>query len=122
MSFESDIWDALTDDNGLAAVISDRLYWDSAPEAPTVPFIIGHVFDMRREQAMAGAVVVSRPVVNFTIWDDDHAGALAVADALRAALLATDYPVILAGERSEVEYQSGLHRRTVEARISYVGS
>lgn len=120
MSFQSDIISALLANSPLAALISTRLWPDAAPQDATMPFIVVWEFASGFEHAMGGQVAVTTPLLQFVIYDTSYGGALAVADALRAALLATTYPLTFEDERSIRDMTSGMHRRDIDVRVAHV--
>jgi hypothetical protein len=122
MGFQADLMTALFADSGLAAVVSDRIYPNDAPSDAATPFIVWYEFATPREQALDTTIAVSKPRIQWSIYADTYADALAVGDALRAAFQATSFMVIYEDERGNQEVTTGLHRRDIDTRITHVGT
>jgi len=120
MSFQSDLYGYLTANAGLTALVGTRLYPNEAPNDPVVPFIVYYEFATPREQLMSNAVGVSKPRIQYSTYADTYADALAVTDALRAAVLTLPYPLVLEDERGNQDVTTGLHRRDLDVRIVHV--
>jgi len=121
MAFQADIFTALSTDVALSALIEDRLYPNGAPQDPVLPYIVYYEFATPREQGFRNDIMVSKPRIQYSIYADSYAGALAVADALRAALISSDYMVIFEDERGNRDMTTGLNRRDVDVRIAHDG-
>lgn len=119
MTFQADILAALLTDGPLGALIGDRLWPDIAPQDATMPFIIVWEFSSGFEHGF-NSVAVTAPLLQFVIYDTSYGGALAVAEALRAALLATDYPLTFEDERSISDMTTGIHRRDIDVKVPHV--
>jgi len=121
MNFQSSLYTVLSSDAGLTALIGTRLYPNDAPADVVTPFIVYYEFATPREQTMNCDIAVSKPRIQYSIYADTYAGALAVADALRTAFTATTYLVIFEDERGNQDMTSGLHRRDIDVRITHDG-
>jgi len=119
MTFQADIITTLLADNALKALIVKRLWPDAAPQDATTPFIVMWEFATGFEHTFK-TVAVTSPLLQFVIYDSTYGGALAVADALRAALMTTSYPLVFEDERSIRDMTTGLYRRDVDVRVSHV--
>jgi len=122
MSFWSDLYSSLSTDAGLAALIGSRMYPDDAPADVVTPFIVYYQFATPREQSMNCAIAISKPRIQYSIYADTYAGAMSVADALRAAFAAASLLIIYEDERGSQDVTTGLHRRDLDVRISYAGA
>lgn len=122
MSFLSDLYGYLAGNVGLTALVGTRIYPNEAPNDPAVPFVIYYEFATPREQLMSNAVGVSKPRIQYSVYADTYTDALAVVDALRAAMVALPYPVVLEDERGNQDVTTGLHRRDLDVRIVHVGA
>jgi len=121
MSFQSDLYSAITAHAGLTALIGTRLYPNDAAQNATLPYIVYYEFATPREQLMSCDIGISKPRIQYSVYGESYADALAVADALRAALDATSYMVIFEDERGNSDMTTGLHRRDIDVRIPHVG-
>jgi len=122
MGFQADLYAALSGNAGLTALIGTRLYPNEAPQDPTLPYIVYYEFATPREQLMSNAIGVSKPRIQYSIYAESYTSALAVADALRPALLGSGFMVVLEDERGSNDMTSGLNRRDIDARIIHVGA
>jgi hypothetical protein len=87
MAFESDLTTFVEADAGVVALVSSRVYPLRLPQVPTFPAIVYQVVStvvMDHHHGSAGRLLRAR--VQFTLWAGSHAGADALARALRAAL------------------------------------
>ena len=123
MSIESALFTALTTYAGLSTLIAARLYPDAMPQGATLPCIVYQRVSTPRTQVLGStqAVAVSRPRFQFSCWALTASGALAVADQLRAALLATSYPVTLESEYTLRDPDSNYSRRNIDAFVGHSG-
>jgi hypothetical protein len=119
MTFQADIISTLLADNGLSALIAARLWPDAAPQEATTPFIVVWEFATGFQHTLK-ALAVTTPLLQFVIYDTSYGGALAVADALRTALLTTSYPLLFEDERSIRDMTTGLYRRDVDVKVAHV--
>ena len=122
MSFQSDVYSALTGNSAVAALIGTRLYPNDVPNDPVVPFVVYYEFATPREQLMSNEIGISKPRIQYSTYADTYTDALAVTDALRAAITALPYPVVLEDERGNQDVTTGLHRRDLDVRIVHVGA
>jgi hypothetical protein len=119
MSSETDLWDSLTGDATLAALIGTRLYRSRAEEDPTVPYIVCFEVHDKPSQVMTGAITVDRPVYQYMILADTDDETIAIRNALRGALVASGYPVLFEDDRSTSDVLSALRRRDLTVRVSF---
>lgn len=122
MGFLADLYSSLHADASLTALVGARLYPNEAPPDVAVPFVIYYEFATPREQLMSNAVGVSKPRIQYSVYADTYTDALAVTDALRAAVTALPYPIVLEDERGSQDVTTGLHRRDLDVRIVHVGA
>lgn len=119
MSFETDVWDALTGDAGLSVLIGTRLYRSRAEEKPTVPYVRQYQVRNRVSQAIKGNIAAEQPVLVYQIFADADDTTILIRDAIRAALLATSYPVVFEDDISDSDAISGLRRRDMTVRVTH---
>ncbi len=88
MSLEANIVTALNAYAPLTAILGTRVYWQTAPEQPTLPYIVYHrVSTPRVQTAGGGKVQASMPRFQFDIWTTDSVVMDAVSIALKDGLL-----------------------------------
>jgi hypothetical protein len=114
--------DYLLDDNGVANLISDRLWPEHAPAQPTLPYIVLNEVHTEATHTFDGAIVVSKNLLQYSIYGSSVSSVKAVAAALTAALIAGDDPVVISDSRGMGEMTSGLHRRDLDAEVTHVGA
>jgi hypothetical protein len=119
MSFETDFWDKLTGNASLSTLISTRLYRDVAPEKPTVPYVVAFQVQGRAKQALPGNIAVDGKVLQYRIIAATADESISVREALRAALIASGYPVFFEDEHSDGDAASKLYRRDLTVRVAH---
>lgn len=119
MSFENDLWDALTGDATLAALISTRLYRSRDEQKPAPPYVRMYQVKDNLSQALKGNIVVETPVLVFQIFAKTDEETISVRNALRGALLATSYPIVFEDEISDSDAISALRRRDLTVRVAH---
>jgi len=117
--FRADIYAALVADPALAALVGTRIYPDSAPQNPAMPFIVYYEFANPVQQSLSGPVAVDRPRIQYSTYSTSYAQSLAVIAALRTAILSCDFPIVIEDERGTSDMTTGLHRRDLDVRISH---
>ena len=120
MTFQGDLYAALSQDAGVVAAVGDRFFPNDTPEGVTTPFIVYYEFATPREQGFGG-IVVSKPRIQYSIYADTYADCFATATALRTALGKLAYPVVFEDERGNQDNTTGLHRRDIDVRIPHAG-
>jgi hypothetical protein len=120
VSFQSDLITVLTGNVGLHALVADRIWPDKAPQKPTLPYVILFELQSRDQQAFSNAVVIGRQVFRFVINADTYGSGVDVGAALWTALVGSGYAIIAEDERSDTNAMTGIHRRDLDVRISYV--
>ena len=86
MSYQSDIYAALTGNSPLAAVVSTRIYPEVAPGNATVPYVVYQTISTGGETTHDGARTWDSPTIQFTVWAKTKALAISTAALLRAVL------------------------------------
>lgn len=117
--FLSTLFTHLSTNVGLSTLIGTRLYPGAAEDDATLPFIVYYEFANPREHGFAG-VAVNKPRIQYTIYGVDYDDCLAVAEALRTALLLFNSPLIFEDERAYHDITSNLYRRDVDVRLPHV--
>lgn len=86
MSLESVLYDRLTTHAGLSALTVLRVYPLKMPQDVTLPAIVWQRISGERVGAMGADTGLVLARFQFTVWDDDFDGLIAVAEQLRLAL------------------------------------
>jgi hypothetical protein len=118
VSLDTDLWDKVTGYASLSALIGTRLYRSRAEENPTLPYIVCFEVKNRSGQSINGNIVVESPLIQYTILAETDDETIAIRAALRAALVATGYPVVFDDGSSDSDALSGIRRRDVVVRVS----
>jgi hypothetical protein len=119
MSFETDLWDAVTGNAELAALIGTRLYRNRVEDDPTSPYVVVFQVHGRPSQAFPGNVVTDTNVLQFRIMATDEDTSVSVRDALRTALVSSGYPIFFEDDQSGTDMISSLYRRDMTVRVSH---
>jgi len=119
MSFETDLWDAITANAALAALVGTRIYRSRVEEKPTVPYVRVYQVQNKISQAIKGNIVGERPVLVYQVFAASDDATIAIRDALRAALLTTTYPIFFESDISDSDAISGLRRRDMTVRVAH---
>lgn len=92
---------------GLAALVSTRIHYNSVPQGSAYPVVcIIPVSDVK-DHLLSGQCTLERPIYQFTAYATTDAGAVAVADQLKAAL--SDYHGTMSGiQVQKIELQNEL--------------
>jgi hypothetical protein len=72
--------------SGLTALISDRLYYVTAPQDVTAPYLVMTKISAVREQCQAGSSHLARSRFQFTIVSETYRTAKLIAAQLQSAL------------------------------------
>ena len=85
-ALETALYVILTGDISVTAFIINRVYPVNLPQACIMPAITYQEIASTREYVMSGAIGMVSARYQINCWDDDYAGARALADAVRIAL------------------------------------
>jgi hypothetical protein len=119
VSFETALWDSLTGDQPLSALISTRIYRSRVEEKPTVPYVRMYQVRNKVSQALRGNIVAEGSVLVFQIFAATDDSAISIRDAMRAALIASGSPVVFEDDISGSDAISGLRRRDMTVRVAH---
>lgn len=86
MSAESDLYDALTGDAGVSALVATRVYPLVAPQEAIYPKIAYQAISRQRVTAHDGEDALERVLFQITIVAATFSSAIAVRDAVKSAL------------------------------------
>ena len=86
MSFQADIYTALTDDTTIAGLVSDRVFADVADGSTATPYIVYQVISTGGETTHDGNRSLEFPLVQFSAWADSKSEAIALGSAINTLL------------------------------------
>ena len=86
MGYQADIYEALKDAGGLAALVGTRIYPDIADQSAVAPYIVWQSIATSGDNSHDGARDFVFPLVQFSCWAKTKTGAITLADALLAIL------------------------------------
>ena len=73
-------------DAGVAAIVGDRVFWDSRPEGSELPALVMTMLNGEQPRAMRGNVSIERSYVQFKAIAEDKAAAVALRKAVIAVV------------------------------------
>ena len=109
MGLGAAIYTRLTGHAGTTALVSTRVYPNTAPQDATLPYVVYEQESARRLETFGGSSGNARAVVEIAAWDETYDGARALGEQIRLALegfsgtvasVVIDY-VTLDGDRDE---------------------
>ena len=80
MNYQADIFDALTGDNAIAALVGTKVFPDVADLSATVPYLVCQTIYTGGETTHDGERNLEFPLVQITAWAATKAGAIALGD------------------------------------------
>ena len=111
MSIETDLYTTLSNDSGVTALISTRIYPNLAPEGVTHPYVTYQVVTGERLSTIAGVDDAKRKRIQINCHADTYASAKDLAAAVEAALEGDGY---LAFERDFYDPDTQIHTVNVD--------
>jgi hypothetical protein len=128
MTIEQAIFEALTEDSGVAAIVSRRVYPSLMPQNPTLPAIVYTLISGQQEESHDGPSGLARPRYQFDCYAETATGAFALSEALRLALHGfsgtlggsggvTCGGILFAGKRVLYESETRIHRVSIDYLI-----
>ena len=91
MSVETDLYSTLSNDAGVSALVSTRIYPNLAPENAGQPYVIYSVVTVDRYHTLKGDGDPANKRLQLECVDDGYEGAKALATAVIAALQGNGY-------------------------------
>ena len=82
MSFQSDIYDALTGDATIAGIVGDRVWADVADGTEATPYLVYQVISTSGTTTHDGERDLEFPLVQFSAWANGKADAITLATAI----------------------------------------
>ena len=86
MSIESTLYAALSGDDGVAALVSTRIYPQIAPDSAAVPYITYQVVATTAHNILNGAPGTERKVIQVNCVSNTYTQAKSIAAAVKAAI------------------------------------
>lgn len=79
MSYQSDLYTALTGNAGLTAVVGTNIYPDIADQTATAPYIVYYISSTRGETSHDGERTIEFPQITLTVWAKTKAQAISTS-------------------------------------------
>jgi len=86
MTIEEGLYDYLSTDVGVSALVSTRIYPGTLPQNWTNPAISYQRISGERVRNLTGPAGRARPRIQIDCWADSYSGAKALATAVRSAM------------------------------------
>ena len=86
MSYQSDTYTALTSATAITAIAGSRIYADVADGSTAPPYLVYQFISASGETTHDGTRDTEFPLIQLTAWATTKAGAIALADAVKATL------------------------------------
>lgn len=86
MSYQSDLYSALSGEASITAIVGSRIYADIADASATAPYLVYQVTSTSGETTHGGTRDVEFPSIQFSCWATGKASAIALASALNTFL------------------------------------
>ena len=86
MSYQSDIYTALTGASAITALVSTRIYADVADGSATAPYLVYQFISAGGETTHDGERDTEFPLAQINCWASGKAAAITLADAVRTLL------------------------------------
>ncbi len=86
MSYQSDIFTALTGDATLTGLVGDRVWADVADGTDATPYVVYQVISTIGETTHDGARDIEFPLIQVSAWANTKAESIAVASAVSRAI------------------------------------
>jgi hypothetical protein len=129
-NFEESLFSALTNDAGVSALVSARVYPMSLPQKPTYPAISYQVIADEEHPAMSVNVDTRTVRVQVSCWATSYSGVKSLANAVKSALdrrTGTTASVLwkCSFKESEVDIfepevgEKGIFQKAQDYRVSY---
>ena len=82
MSFQEDIFTALSYDSGVTSIVGDRIFADVADGTTAAPYLVYQVISTGGETTHNGTRDIEFPTVQFSAWANTKQQAVALASAV----------------------------------------
>lgn len=124
MSYQSDIFDAITGAAPVTALISTRLYPDAAPGTAAAPFAVYQIVSSYGTTTHDGDRDYFHPLVQISCWAKTRPQATSLAAKIRAAIEGFTLPgdsetfLTFSNESGDRDQETGLFGEILEFRAS----
>lgn len=122
MSFESDIYGALTTSTEIAALVGDRIFADVADSGTAAPYLVYQIISVTGETLHDRTRDIEFPIVQVSAWAETAAESIAIAKAVRTTLEAidiegdSDLTLSFSDRNSERDQETNLFGQIIEYR------
>jgi len=116
MSIETTLYNALSGDAAIIALVSDRIYPQIAPDSAAVPYITYQVIATNAYNVLVGAPGSERKVIQINCVSNTYAQAKSISTAVKTALVDVGY---LTGGGDD--YFSSTERHRVRLDFALIG-
>ena len=124
MSWQADIYQAATTDQGVSALVGSRVYWEVADGDTVAPYVVLQCVSGSGETCHDGSRDVSFPLLQVTAWAAKKLDAVNLMTEIRNALEGKNLPgnsnvsLGYSGEDSGYEQQTKLFSESIDFRVS----
>lgn len=124
MSYQSDIFDAITADSAVTAIISTRLFPDVAPGTAPAPFAVYQIISSYGTTTHDGSRDYFHPLIQISCWANTRPEASNLSAKIRAAIEGFTLPglsecfLTFSNESADRDQETGLFGETLEFRVS----
>ncbi len=112
MSAETELYSALSESFGLAALVSDRIYPDAIPENVALPAVVFIRASTNPTYTIGGVLVAEDVHFSITVWAETRTAVEPIADQIRLVLDASGNPI--SDRSSGFDNEVGLFSVTIE--------
>lgn len=124
MSYQSDIYAAISDSEPLSALIGDRFFWDAADASTATPYLVAQTVSSDGQTDFDGNREVSFPLIQFTAWAKTKEVAIGIMSYFRTEMEGVNLPgpsnvsLSFAGEQSTRDPITKLYGEIIDLRAS----
>jgi len=122
MSFQEDIFTALSYDSGVTSIVGDRIFADVADGTTAAPYLVYQVISTGGTTPQDGIRNLEFPTVQFSAWANTKAQAIAIASAVNELFDGKTQPgssaikLLFSDQSGVYESETNLFGETLEFR------
>lgn len=128
MTIEEGLYDFLSTDGGISALVSTRVYPGTLPQNWTAPAISYQRISGNRVRNLSGPAGRAAPRIQIDCWADSYSGSKALATAVRSAMdgyaglmgTTTVGSVVLESDLDFYEPDTNVYRVSMDFWISHI--